>query len=184
MKPWSWKVDPESSLSLLLGAVKSLKTEIREHSWSMESNRRAQAPVLNLQPAGSALPDGYFWGRPTKPRPRQKALIKSSSRGGWKVGYQHHCRSSVRPARLHLLNTSGPSPSQTWPRLPKTTPWRNELIPYSSYSSVNIYFIRVIFSTRIALLCRAISTLLPALWMRSRNRGVRGFEHIMGEPPG
>lgn len=58
----------------------------------------------------------------TSLRPPQKALIKSSSQGGWKVGYQHHCRSSAGPARLHPLNTSLPSPSQTWPRLPRTTP--------------------------------------------------------------
>lgn len=49
---------------------------------------------MEPQPTGCALRDGYFWGRPRGCGPRQ-ALIKSSSPGGWKVGYQHHCRSSV-----------------------------------------------------------------------------------------
>lgn len=121
-----------------------------------------------------------FLGPSMKLRPCQKALIKSSSRGRWKVGYQHHCRSSVRPARLHLLNTSSPSPSQTWPRLPKTTPRRNELILYSSYSTVNIYFILVFFfSTRVPLISRAISSLLPTLLMKSGNRGVLSFGTLL-----
>lgn len=116
----------------------------------MATNRRVQGTVLLMAWNHSPLNPLYrmvIFGDVLKLQPRQKALIKSSSRGGWKVGYQHHCRSSVRPARLHLLNTSSPSPSQSWPRLPKTTPWRNELIPYSSYSTLNIYFISVIFST-------------------------------------
>lgn len=39
-----------------------------------------------------------FLGTSARLRPRQKALIKSSSPGGWKVGYQHPCRSSVEEA--------------------------------------------------------------------------------------
>lgn len=53
--------------------------------------------------------------------PSQKALIKMSSLGGWKVGYQFHCRSSMGPTRLHLVNTFRPFLAQIRPLLPKAT---------------------------------------------------------------
>lgn len=150
IKAWSWKVDLESSSSLLLGSVRSQeeKKKIIERSWFMANSRRVRVQCCWWHGTTAHWIRSMRWlflGPSMKLRPCQKALIKSSSRGRWKVGYQHHCRSSVRPARLHLLNTSSPSPSQTWPRLPKTTPRRNELILYSSYSTVNIYFILVFF---------------------------------------
>lgn len=53
--------------------------------------------------------------------PNEKALIKRSSLGGWKVGYLPHCRSSMGPTRLHLVNTFRPSLAQIRLRLPKVT---------------------------------------------------------------
>lgn len=64
----------------------------------MVSNRRAQGPVVNLQPAGSARPDGYFWGRPTKPRPPSESPYKELLSGRMESGLS---------ASLSLLREAG-----------------------------------------------------------------------------
>lgn len=117
---------------------------------------------------------GLFLGMFRCLGPRQKALIKRSSLGGWKVGYQLHCRSSVGPTCLHLVNTFRPSLAQIRPRLPKAAHGLTEHVENISYyhistlpnsqfnftSKNNTFFFFVILSSTYALVnpFRALSS--------------------------
>lgn len=80
---------------------------------------------------------GLFLGMLRCLGPHQKALIKRSSLGAWKVGYQLHCRSSMGPTRLHLVNTFRPSLAQVRTRLPKVTLGLTEHFEYMSFCHIS-----------------------------------------------
>ena len=79
--------------------------------------RRAKHVGIEPQAHWSRL----FLGRFRGPGPNEKALIKSSFLGGWKVGYQAHCHSSTGPTRLHLVNTFHSSQAEIRHWLPEPT---------------------------------------------------------------
>lgn len=144
---------------------------------------------------------GLFLGMFRCLGPRQKALIKRSSLGGWKLGYQLHCRSSMGPTRLHLVNTFLPSLAQIRPRLPKATRGLTEHFKYNSFHHVFSYtsiqfhtklnsfmiFFVILSSKKRSPQPIPSPVYLPflicfTLLINSESRGVSCFDHIMRMP--
>lgn len=62
-----------------------------------------------------------IFGDVQEPGAPAESPYKEVLSGGWKVGYQLRCCSSMGPTRLRLVNTFSPSLGQIWPRLPEAT---------------------------------------------------------------
>jgi len=119
---------------------------------------------------------GLFWGMLS-----QKALIKRSSLGGWKVVYQLHCHSLMGPTRLHLVNTfhlpfSG--------RLESPAPWINPWPLNTYFSFTAAHYKRKHFTLNWFFFCYPCQVFLLLLHvncfslMINMSRGAACFNHV------
>lgn len=151
---------------------------------------------VGLEPHWIWTQRGLFLGMLRCLGPRQKAHIKRSSLGGWKVGYQLQCRYSMGPTRLHLVNTFRPSLAQILKRpltLQSTLNTSSSTFPLTFYHFLNQ---SILFHTKCIYLATILSfppfpsaisrpfLICFTLLMKGRSRGVFCIDYVMKVPGG